>query len=519
LGQPDYDCRPLVAQGLVRPAGEEILFSHALVQEGTYLFLPGSERRELHRRAAGWFTESDLMLTAQHLDRAEDASAPPAYLAAARSQARLHRYEQAVRLVERGLAITSEGGDRFALACYRGEFLLDLGEITKAGAAYEEALALAGCESARCRAWIGLAAVKRMSEEIDGAIADVEKAEEASERLGLVEEAARAHILHGNLLFPRGDIEGCLGHHQRSLELARRTGLPELEAAALGGLADAEYMRGRMLTAKERFQRCVELAEQHGFGRIAVANRPMLANAYWYAGEMEAVLREALAATEEAARVGHQRAEVIAHMNVSVARLWLLHLDAALEHMNMAIRITRQIGAPRFETEAYAYRGDIHRVAGRRAEALADLVRAVTFFRRTDMAYFGPSALGFLARAAEDDQTRQNALAEGEALLAGNAVSHNHLNFRKDAIDACLSAGEWDEAIRHAAALEDFARHEPFPWSTFFVARGRALAAHGQGRRDTALAVELERLRKEGERFGFCIALPPIEAAIGTIAH
>jgi tetratricopeptide (TPR) repeat protein len=513
-GLPDYDCRPLVAQGLVRPSGEEFLFSHALVREGAYSSLPGSERRELHRRAAEWFADRDPVLTAEHLDRAEDEAAAAAYLAAAKGQARLYRYEHALRLAERGMEIASEAVDRFALACCRGELLLDLGEVARAGAAYEEALALADDDAARCRARLGLASVKRMTDDLDGALADVEMAEAIAERLDMPEEAAKAHFLHGNLLFTRGDLEGCLREHQRSLELARRVGSPELEAAALGGLGDAEYMRGRMLSAKERFQRCVELADKHGFGRISVANRPMLANMFWYAGDVEAMLHEALIAVDEAARVGHQRAELIAYMNVSVALHYRLEIDGAIEQMDAALQLSRKINSSRFEAESIAHRAPSLRLAGRHIEALADLEKAVIYFRRMGTAYFGPWALGFLAATTEDEETRHNALAEGEALLAGSTVCHNHLNFRKEAIDACLAAGDWDEALRHAAALEDFARDQPFAWTTFFVARGRALAAHGQGRRDAELVAELERLREEGKRYGFLVALPPIEAAL-----
>jgi hypothetical protein len=51
---------------------------------------------------------------------------------------------------------------------------------------------------------------------------------------------------------------------------------------------------------------------------------------------------------------------------------------------------------------------------------------------------------------------------------------------------------------------------EPTPWSDFFVARGRALAAFGRGGRDVA---ELARLSDEGKKLGLLIALTTIEAA------
>lgn len=152
----------------------------------------------------------------------------------------------------------------------------------------------------------------------------------------------------------------------------------------------------------------------------------MRANMFWYAGDDEAMLHEALIAVDEAARVGHQRALLIAYMNVSVALHYRLEIDGAIEQMDAALQLSRKINSSRFEAESIAHRAPNLRLAGRHVEALADLEKAVTFFRHTGTAYFGPWALGFLAVATEDEETRRNALAEGEALLAGDTVCHNH---------------------------------------------------------------------------------------------
>jgi hypothetical protein len=55
------------------------------------------------------------------------------------------------------------------------------------------------------------------------------------------------------------------------------------------------------------------------------------------------------------------------------------------------------------------------------------------------------------------------------------------------------------------------------PWTDYVVARGRALAAFGRGRRDKELLAELGRLREQGARLGLTITLPPIEAALATL--
>jgi tetratricopeptide (TPR) repeat protein len=284
---------------------------------------------------------------------------------------------------------------------------------------------------------------------------------------------------------------------------------------ALGGLGDAEYVRGRMISAHDRFRRCVELCERHGFGRIEVANRPMMAFTRWFAGDARGALADAEAAIASAARVGHRRAEMVGHHAAFFCRYSLRDFPAAQPHAEAALSLARQLGARRFETEALVFQAELHCLAGRRAEAVADAEEAVKISRVTGPAFLGPFALGALALAADDPIVRQAALEEGEALLRAGAVSHNHLLFRRDAIDALLGAGDWKGAERCAALLEDFTRSEPLPFSDFYIARARALAAHGRQRSNAeSLAAELERLREEGERLGLLVALPEIVRAI-----
>ena len=258
----------------------------------------------------------------------------------------------------------------------------------------------------------------------------------------------------------------------------------------------------------------IELARQQGLGRIEVANWPMAAITRWYTGDSAGALDDALAAIAAAAKVGHQRAEVIGHHAAYFCRREMLEVDAASNHLDDALTLTQRLGARRFEAEALAFRGELQRTAGRRAEALRDVGEALTISRETGMAFIGPMILGILTLAADDPQVRSDALAEGEALLAAGSASHNHLQFRRDAIDACLDVADWDGAERHSAALETYTRQEPLPWSRFFVARGRALAAYGRGRRDAALMAELASLREEGARLNFKLSLPAIEAAL-----
>src|SRR3546814_3258113 len=147
--------------------------------------------------------------------------------------------------------------------------------MAEARASFDTALEVAPTPETRCRARLGLAAVKRLIDDLDGARADLDAAEAEAGQLGLWVECARAHDLRGNVLFPRGDIAGCKREHEAALVLAKRAGSAELEASALCGLGDVEYMVGRMKSAHARFQACVEVGREHGLGRIEVAHLPM----------------------------------------------------------------------------------------------------------------------------------------------------------------------------------------------------------------------------------------------------
>ncbi|SPB15786.1 ATP synthase subunit beta [Caballeronia novacaledonica] len=505
---------PLLTSLLLRRQGAGFIFHHALIRDAVYDGLLKSRRRELHRRAAQWYDGRDPLLRAEHLDRAADSAAARAYCDAARSQAKAHRHESALRLVERGLQLAGGGSDRVALECLRGDVLHDAGDMPSALAAFEAALEVAESDAQRCPAWIGRATVKRVTDDLDGAWADLHLAADAAAAHGFQREAARIHFLRGNLCFPRGDIDGCVREHERSLALAREADDPEQEAAALGGLGDAEYMRGRMISAHDAYSRCIALCKRHGFGRIEVANLPMRAITAWFAGNTNTGLDTALASAAAAEKVRHLRALAVAHHAAWHCLRDLGEWDRAWEHVDPALQCARELKSKRFEGEALALRAESHRIAGRRREALEDIAEALSISRETGMTYLGASYLGTLARATDDMNIFEDALAEGEALLAAGAVSHNHFLFRRDAIEACIERSRWDEAAHHATAFEDYARREPSLFTGFYVARARALASYGKGNRSAALMNELQQIRHEGQKSGFVYALAAIDRAL-----
>jgi tetratricopeptide (TPR) repeat protein len=208
LGRPDYDPAPLVANFLLRPEGGDYVFAHALIRDGVYHSLLQADRRDLHRRAALWYAGRDLVLRAEHLDRAQAPDAAEAYGAAARQELAAYRYESALRLAERGRDLAA-GAAAAELECLIGDVLEALGRTAEMLESYRRAEAAADGAVTRARAWIGQAAGLRVADKIDDAIALLDRAEPPLREAELHVDLARLLHLRGNLWFPKGNVAAC----------------------------------------------------------------------------------------------------------------------------------------------------------------------------------------------------------------------------------------------------------------------------------------------------------------------
>jgi tetratricopeptide (TPR) repeat protein len=275
-------------------------------------------------------------------------------------------------------------------------------------------------------------------------------------------------------------------------------------------------MRGRITTAHEYFDRCIELSRAHGFGRLEVANRHMRGIMRYYQNDLRGAIDDTLAGAAAAARVGQQRAEMIARAASGYILPDLGELEQAKQQCELALALARRLGARRFEASSLRHLGRVIASLGRRVDAITLLEQAYAISCESGSTFSGPWVLGSLALMTEDRGKRRWALEEGEKVLARGCVFHNYFWFYRDAIEVSLRTEDWVAAERYAEALERFTDAEPVPWASFFVARGRALAAHGRGMRDLATVRELQRLRDEGERAGFKVISFALEQALAT---
>ena len=495
IGSAGYDCRLLIERSFVRPEGDNFLFDHALVQEAVFGSLLKNQRENLHRQAADFFAKTDLILHAQHLDRARDAAAPAAYLDAAIAQATALHFNTALTLAGRGLEIVTDPAITCSLACLRGEALRNTGATDKSIAAFELAVAAAVGPRQRCLALIGIAEGLRVADRHQQALDVLKDAEAVAFEADLLPELTRIHCLRGNVYFPLGRLTECRAANEKALELSRRAGSVEGEALALSGLGDAYYLAGQMRTAGEQFRACVELCQKHGLRRVEVANRHMIGWTRLHLLEFAEAEADGLAAVKLATEVGHPRAQLLGLQLAAYVNSELGEFEKSDDLLQQALGLAQSIHADNFTAQILRWLAWNAFRQGDRPGAKIYVSQAVQVVRRVGMTFVGPAVLAVAATMAEDKAEAQALLTEAENILDAGCVAHNHFWFAQIAIGHALRAGDWDRAEGYARRLEIYTQTEPLPWSNFLIAKGRALTAWAQGEKGATCRDELRRLR------------------------
>lgn len=513
LDDAAYDPTALLGRDLVSGdrEGGYYTFTHALIRDGAYASLLHSARRSLHQRAADWFASRDAVLAAEHLDRADDGRAAPAYLAAARAEAAALRFDSALRLVRRGAQLPGDGAMAHALARFEGDLARDTGDVPASRAAFERAAEHATTDAERCAALAGIAAAHRATGSMAEGLAVLDVLEPLALAAGLTREASRAAYLRGCLEFGRGDTAAS----RRAQEAARARALeandPEGEAHALSGLADVLYADGRMASAYAAFERCVALCDREGLARFALNNRAMLAVVHSYLAPLDGALHVLDRVRADARELRHRAAEVMADESEAWVRVSQGMYAEAVAPAQRSLALAREIGSRRFVVFdqgllAYAY---AH--LGRHDDAATALAEAFDLTRDLGMRFAGGILLGARALLTRDASELAAVIAEADRALAAGTPAHNHFWLRRVAITMSLAHGDAAGALRQAALLEAFTRAEPLPTADVVVAWGRALAAAADGQADRTV---LAALRERAQALHWPGLVPALDAAL-----
>lgn len=497
VGDPAYDARPLVDQFLLRPHGDDMVFSHALIRDGAYGSMLNVRRRQLHQQAGQWVLPHDVLLAAEHFERAEDPRAASAYLQASCAQSGQYHTTEALALVDRALKLPDLADQGYALSLARARLLLAIGHASAAIEVSGQAIALARSDAERALVLIAMASGMRLLDRITDGLELLQEAEPLAVQAGLILDLSRLHELRGNLLFAMGRSPECQLEHQKALEFARQAGSAEAECAALGGLGDASYALAKVQTGARLIQQCVDMASAQGFLKVEIAYLPMVSWSAYYMLDLKRAMEVSRRAIEQASRMHNPRAELMARGQlVMVDGCIRGNYREAMGHVERSLELTKTMGGPRFESMIWFFHALLVLRSGDHASASGHLETAFGIARRIErgLDFVGAQLYGAQAIIATTAQERSLALANGERVMATNALSHNRFTFYDFAIQASLAGSEWNNVQRYCNALENFVAAEPFPWADFIVARGRVLMRHGQGERSAALREQLQTL-------------------------
>ncbi|WP_170790136.1 adenylate/guanylate cyclase domain-containing protein [Ruegeria lacuscaerulensis] len=479
LGEGHLDVSTLIRSALIREAGQDLMFAHALIRDGSYATLVKSERARLHRQAAKWFEDRDATLRAQHLDRAGANNAAQAYLEAADKLIQAFQFDDASPLIERALELPAPAGVRFDLLCARGETHRLQGLSDEALREFHEAASLADTDEQTCRAHIGLAQAARQASRYTEALESLATAEAAAKRCGSDRDIAQINYVRGNVYFPLGQVDKALASNETALTLARKLDSVRLEVGALSGFGDANFMSATMQTAVGFYTQAVERAREKGLVRDLAANLHNLSVARSYSGDVAQGKMDAQEAIEVSQKYFAFVPECVAQTCLGVAHTFLGELDQASEAFSVSAEIANRVGAKRLEAQALEHLARTQVYAGQLDQARKTGQHAVEIALEHGRNFVGPKALSALAMAEPDVDAQDRHLKLGAEIIAEGCVGHSHLHFYTDASAVMLTRQEWDRATAYADALAAFTAKEPLPMVDLSIQQTKTLAECG----------------------------------------
>jgi DNA-binding CsgD family transcriptional regulator/tetratricopeptide (TPR) repeat protein len=467
--------------------GERLRFTHPLLASAISARTVGARRRSLHKRLAA--LASDPEEQARHLALA--ASAPSARVAEALDAAARHARARgsasaAAELAERAVALTpprdEEGRRQRRLQA--ADLHFEAGDLERALAIVRAAGDDAPRGSARAAVLLRLG---RLRAETSGAAEAVALWREA------LAEADGDAALEARILFDLGQFlrfaegtEPALAHLEAAIDAAERVGDEELTCRASAAYALVHFNSGRGI-AREANDRALALEAALEGGPTTLAT-PFLVHQLVWSGDL-ARARDVLARLR--AWSDPREESNTAEMTWYLALLeWRAgNWDAAAAAANEAVTITQQFGRESSTITLWpsaviaAHRGEITP-----AREMAE--RGLAVVGRPGVAEAGYEwVLGFIALAVDDAVGSLQYLARADRILADLGIREPALLWHvPDLLDALVAEGDVERIEATLAPWEERAHALDRAWALAIAARTRALLAANRGDVDEAFA-------------------------------
>jgi predicted ATPase/class 3 adenylate cyclase len=382
----------------------EYTFKHALLRDVTYESVLKRERREYHRRAAGWLAGRSggrvgeyAGLIAEHHERGQSPEDAAEWYGRAGRQAReTYAPETAIRHYRKALDFlaaheASDAGDAAedpALHALRLEWCEGLGEALRVQARYSEAVEAyrqmrAAAEAlqavpAQARAWNEIALVQSSQGDNRASFESTQRAEMIARGAGAGVELARALYLQSQVCSRLGDARAAMMLADRALSLVDALGDEgrRVRAECLKSLGMAYHTLGQFEQAEE--YKSLSLSLYRGLGdRRYVGN---LLNSLGETARLLGDYRKAFERYSEALQIareiGNRNGEILYLSNLGGACVGLGEYEEAEAELRLTIELATAAGYVgvsenyRFLAEALLGRGRVEEARGAALRAL-----------------------------------------------------------------------------------------------------------------------------------------------------
>jgi len=381
--------------GLLRPAGEEFVFNHALVHEVVYEDTPEDTRKAYHQQAAEWIETvgGPQEEVAYHYFRGtERERALPLLLNLAGRSASQFSNAEAIRFYSEALTLERDPGSRMRTLEGLGSVYRLTGDLQGALDAYESALALAEDDTKRAELLAKEGAVHEMGGDFDLCIELCRKA------LSLVtgrecREASVALEALGRAYGQRGEFDEALQYYQRSLKIREAEQDEEGTASCLNGIGFVLSSKWQYAEALSYYERALAIRKKLGDQAGVAGTLNNLALVHSDLGEYEKALAQYFQAVEISQRIGNQQ-HLANHLhNIGGVYAERGDLSNALEYLRRSLAIKEKIGHRRGIVTSLENIGGIHTWQGEFGEALQYLLRSKNLAEKIGARNLATSAL------------------------------------------------------------------------------------------------------------------------------
>ncbi len=303
---PDTVLDDLVTRGIIVENPEtsfegerQYQYRHSLYREVAFEMLPRSKRESYHRQVAKWLGQHIAgrddalpLLAFHHQEGQEPEPAMRAYLSAAQSRLERGLVEEALGLIDRGLALAGKVAREVALPlssqmwALRGQAYNILNRFHESSAACLSAIRLLDelptddWLPARILAYRMLGLAYRSLGQYTDALGALQQAYEYVDREN-TQQLASVLRAFGALFYARGRLGESLAYQQRAYNYAQELKDEAHLTAAMTQLGGIAYDRGDLATALSYFEQVLSLNRQRENSHYLLMDLRNIGAVYW----------------------------------------------------------------------------------------------------------------------------------------------------------------------------------------------------------------------------------------------